>query len=127
MKTDMVIPVEACIDGTLHEVSLEWDQRAAVCVVMASGGYPGKYGKGKEIFGITETENMQDVLLFHAGVKLDGGRYITSGGRVMGVTALGDGIGRAVDQAYSAVRTLKFEDAYFRSDIAHRALERESV
>jgi len=114
MKTDMVIPVEACIDGTLEQVSLEWDQRAAVCVVMASGGYPGKYGKGKEIFGITETQNMQDVLLFHAGV-------------VMGVTALGDGIGRAVDQAYSAVRTLKFEDAYFRSDIAHRALKRESV
>jgi phosphoribosylamine--glycine ligase len=124
MKTDLIEPIQACIDGSLDKINLEWDPRASVCVVMASGGYPGKYDKGKLISGLKEAEQMKDIIIFHAGTKVENGEYVTSGGRVLGVTSLGENIPAAIDNAYSAVNKLNFENAYFRNDIGHRALER---
>jgi phosphoribosylamine--glycine ligase len=117
-------PIKACIDGTLDKVRLEWDDRPAVCVVMASGGYPGKYDKGKEITGLDATADMKDIIVFHAGTRSSNGGYVTSGGRVLGVTALGKDIPTAIDHAYSAVNKIHFEKVYFRTDIGHRALNR---
>ena len=113
----------AVCDGTLDEVTLEWDQRPAVCVVMASGGYPGSYEKGKPISGLDEAAELDDVFVFHAGTTLArDGTVLTAGGRVLGVTALGNTIAEAQKRAYEAVEHITFENAYYRTDIAHRAL-----
>ncbi len=123
MKSDIVEPILAVIDGSLADVAIKWDDRPAVCVVMASGGYPGKYEKGKEITGIKEAEALGDVKVFHAGTALAGGRLVTNGGRVLGVTALGDTIAAAKQRAYEAVERIHFDGAHFRSDIADRAIK----
>ena len=121
---DLVPAIEACIDGTLTDDSVRWRQEACVCVVMASGGYPGSYEKGKAVGGLAPAGSMDGVVVFHAGTSLDGDTVVTSGGRVLGVTALGDGIPEAVDRAYEAVSRIRFEGAQFRTDIAARALSR---
>ncbi|NLH50519.1 MAG: phosphoribosylamine--glycine ligase [Myxococcales bacterium] len=122
MKSDIVPLLLACGDGTLGRMAIEWDQRPAVCVVMASGGYPGSYEKGKEISGL---DNMPpDSYVFHAGTKADGGRVLSSGGRVLGVTAKGAGIRESIDLAYRAVKQISFEKAYYRNDIGQKALRR---
>ena len=97
---------------------------AAVCVVMASGGYPGSYEKGKPISGLEEAGALEDVVVFHAGTQASDGEIVTAGGRVLGVTAFAGGIREAVDRAYQAVDRIAFEGAYCRRDIAHRALAR---
>ena len=113
------------MDGTLDKVKLEIDPRPAVCVVMVAGGYPETYKKGDLIEGLDEAAAQPDVVVFHAGTKpAEGGAVLTDGGRVLGVTALGDGIKEAVAAAYRGVVKIKFADAYYRSDIAHRAIER---
>jgi len=122
---DVMEPILATIDGTLDEVTLQWDPRPAVCVVMAAGGYPGDYRKGDEITGVDEAEALGDVKVFHAGTALRGGKLTTSGGRVLGVTALGDTIRAAKERAYEAVGRIHFEGAYYRHDIADRAIARE--
>jgi len=122
LKGDLIDVLVAVCDGTLADCELQWDERAAVCVVMASGGYPGSYEKGKEITGIEAAEAAGDVVVFHAGTALKDGKVVTSGGRVLGVTALGDGIGGAIDAAYAATRKIAFEGANFRSDIGAKAL-----
>ncbi len=125
LKSDIVPVMQACIDGTLDKVNMEWTDGPAVCVVMASGGYPVKYEKGKVIGGLESAGAMENVIVFHAGTARDGGNVITSGGRVLGVTALGSDIADAIKTAYEAVGKISFEKAYFRRDIGHRALERQ--
>jgi hypothetical protein len=106
MQGDLVPVLEACIDGKLADVTLEWDSRATVCVVQASEGYPGSYPKGVEIQGLDAAAELEDVVVFHAGTKLQNGKVVTSGGRVLGVTAIGDGVSNAIDRAYRAVEVV---------------------
>ncbi len=124
LKSDLLQVCLAACDGTLDQISLKWDPRPAVCVVMASGGYPGDYEKGKKITGLEEADGMQDVIVFHAGTKSKDGDIVTSGGRVLGVTALGETIDDAKARAYRAVDKIKFEGAYCRRDIADKAIEK---
>jgi len=123
LKSDLLEVCLAVCDGTLDEVSLDWDQRPAVCVVMASGGYPGDYEKGKIITGLDEAERLEDVVVFHAGTASRDGDIVTNGGRVLGVTALGGEIADAKAKAYQAVDKIKFEGAYCRRDIADKAIK----
>jgi phosphoribosylamine--glycine ligase len=124
LRTDLVEVLEAVIDNRLDRVTLDWDERPAVCVVMASGGYPGKYEKGKEITGLAAADAMQDVVVFHAGTLAEGGRIYTDGGRVLGVTALGKDVTEARDRAYEAVRAIHFYRAHWRTDIGAKAIRR---
>jgi phosphoribosylamine--glycine ligase len=118
LKSDLVDLLEATIDGTLADAVLEWDERPAVTVVMASGGYPGKYETDKPITGLENIAGLTDVHIFHAGTRRHNGRVVTAGGRVLAVTALGDNIADARARAYQAVARIKFEGAHFRRDIA---------
>ena len=115
----------ACAQGTLRPEMVKWSNRAAVCVVMASGGYPGSYAKNIAITGLQEAGKLQDVVVFHAGTKAANGQVVTSGGRVLGVTAVGDNIADAKEKAYAAVDRIHFENAHYRTDIAWRALRRK--
>jgi phosphoribosylamine--glycine ligase len=123
LKSDLLEVLLAVCDGTLDRVTLEWDSRPAVCVVMASGGYPGDYEKGKKITGLEEAQQIEDVVVFHAGTKDVNGDIVTSGGRVLGVTALGDTIEQAKQRAYKGVEKIKFDGAYCRRDIADKAIK----
>ncbi|MBN1869116.1 MAG: phosphoribosylamine--glycine ligase [Candidatus Omnitrophica bacterium] len=123
MKGDMVELILASCDGRINEIELEWDKRSCVCVVMSSGGYPGRYEKGKEIFGLKEAERDDDTFVFHAGTKKEAGRIVTSGGRVLGVTSLGHGIEKAIEQAYKAVDKISFDRCFFRRDIGSKAFK----
>lgn len=114
----------ACATGTLDKSEVAWHDKAAVCVVMASGGYPESYEKGKEITGLAAAEEDKDVVVFHAGTKEAEGKVVTSGGRVLGVTAVDSSIKAARDRAYSAVEKISFEKNFYRKDIAWRALKR---
>ena len=124
LSTPLLPALRACMEGTLAECPVEWDPRPAVCVVMASGGYPGKYPKGMPISGLDEAGRQEGVVVFHAGTAVRDGAVVTSGGRVLGVTAVGAGIREAVAAAYKAVVKISFDGAGYRSDIAHRALAR---
>ncbi len=105
-------------------MDVEWEDGACVSVVMASGGYPGAYEKGKVITGIEAAEGISGVQVFHAGTKAKDGALVTNGGRVLGVTANGDSIENAIEKAYSAVKEIAFEGAHSRSDIGRKALHR---
>jgi len=119
MKSDIIPYLEACIDGTLDRMSpIEWDPRYSVCLVLASGGYPIEYERGKLITGLRDVERMNDVIVFHAGTSLEEGKVYTNGGRVLGVTALGDTLDQARERAYEAAERIRFENKYNRSDIA---------
>jgi phosphoribosylamine--glycine ligase len=125
LRSDLLDLLEAVVDerlGELPDGAVEWDPRPAVCVVMASGGYPGKFDTGKPIAGLDEVSRMPDVKVFHAGTRLDNGRVVTDGGRVLGVTALGETLAAAKKQAYEAVGKISFKGAHFRTDIADKAL-----
>jgi len=123
LRTDLVDVLEATIDGRLEELgSLQWDPRPSVCVVMASEGYPGSYKKGHPIRGLEEAAKLPDVKVFHAGTALADGQTVTSGGRVLGVTALGDTIAKAKLQAYTAVKSIRWDGAWCRKDISDKAL-----
>lgn len=126
MKTDLVPVLEAIIDEKLDQVSLAWDERPAVCIVMASEGYPGNYRKGMPVEGLREIQSIPDVAVFHAGTALQDNRVVTSGGRVLGVTALGNSIAEAIDSAYSAASHIRWEGAYYRKDIGNKALNRNA-
>ena len=125
LKSDLIPALLACSDGTLNEVELEWTPEPAVCVVLASGGYPGEYEKGKVISGLAEADSLADVIVFHAGTAKQNGAVITNGGRILGVTALGRDIKAAIDRAYEAVAKIHFDQVHFRKDIGHKALQRE--
>jgi phosphoribosylamine--glycine ligase len=124
LKTDIIEIFEACIDGRLHEIDVEWEQGFAACIVMASEGYPSpNYKKGVPIDGIFEAENLPGVIVFHAGTKFgEGGRLVTSGGRVLGVTALGTTLQEALDRAYAGVTRIHFEGMQYRKDIGAKSL-----
>ncbi len=123
LKSDLLEAMIATCDGTLDKITLEWDDRAAVCVVMASGGYPDDYEKGKVITGLEDADKLRDVIVFHAGTAEKNGKIVTAGGRVLGVTALGNKIADAKAKAYEAVEKIKFEKAYYRKDIADKAIK----
>ncbi len=123
LKSDLLEVLLAVCNGTLDQITLEWDRRPAVCVVMASGGYPGDYEKGKKIVGLQEAQQLEDVIVFHAGTKDMDGDIVTNGGRVLGVTALGQTIRDAKEKAYRAVDKIKFDGAYCRRDIADKAIK----
>jgi phosphoribosylamine--glycine ligase len=122
MGGDLVPVIEACIEGDLTGVELSWDPRTAVCVVMASQGYPGSYEKGKPIHGLEKAEMMPGVHCFHAGTAIKDGKYLTAGGRVLGVTGLGTGIKQAMELTYQAVAAISWEGVHFRTDIGKKAL-----
>jgi len=123
LKTDLVELLEAAVEGRLDRIPpLQWDPRPAVCVVMASEGYPGSYTKGHPIRGLDQAAEVPDVKVFHAGTKLVDGQTVTSGGRVLGVTGLGDSIARAKLQAYTAVKCIRWDGAWCRKDISDKAL-----
>lgn len=123
LKGDLVKIMQACVDGTLDTVAVDWEDGAAVCVVMASGGYPKSYKKGYAIDGLKKVESL-GTFVFHAGTAKKDGKVVTSGGRVLGVTARGGGIKEATEKAYKGVEAIRFTDEFHRKDIAHRALER---
>lgn len=114
----------ACATGTLDKAEVAWHNKAAVCVVMASGGYPESYAKGKEITGLEEVAKDKDVVVFHAGTKAVDGKILTDGGRVLGVTAVDSTIKSARDRAYAAAEKISFDGGFYRKDIAWRALKR---
>lgn len=122
LESDLVEAMEACIDSTLDQTPPQWSAKTAVCVVMASGGYPGDYEKGKVIEGLENAAQLDEVFVFHAGTAAQEGHTVTSGGRVLGVTALGDGYGDTLDRVYQAVEQIHFAGAHFRRDIGSRAL-----
>jgi len=122
MKDDIVPILFGCVDK-LEQKSLEWDDRWAVCVVMAAKGYPEKYEKNKEISGLEKIDD-PDVVVFHAGTKIAGGKVVTAGGRVLGVTALGKDISEARIKAYSAIKKISWDGLHYRTDIGYRALEK---
>ncbi len=125
MKSDIVPILLAVAGGDLSGVEIEWHDKAAVCVVMASQGYPGDYRKGDEISGLAEASRIDDLFVFHAGTKARDGRIVTSGGRVLGVTALGDTVQDAIDRAYRGVAAISWEGVQYRRDIGRKAVNRE--
>jgi phosphoribosylamine--glycine ligase len=128
LKTDLLDLLEATVDGRLDEIAPpEWDPRPAVCVVMASEGYPGSYERGQPIRGLEEAAKLPDVKVFHAGTALRDGQVVTDGGRVLGVTALGTSISAAKLQAYKGVKAIRFSGAWCRKDISDKALKHQRV
>ena len=122
LKTDIIDIFEAINNETLSDLDIQWDERACTCVIMASGGYPKSYPKGIEISGL-KLGQLDGVTVYHAGTKLDSDKLVTSGGRVLGVTALGDSIQQALDKSYEGVSKIHFDGAHFRKDIGQRALK----
>jgi phosphoribosylamine--glycine ligase len=103
---------------------IQWKNEHSVCVVMVAGGYPGPYAKGEEIENIDKANAVDDTVVFHAGTALEGGKTVTAGGRVLGITSLGKDLPDALSKAYIAVETISFKDAFYRNDIAHREMKR---
>ena len=127
LKTDLLDLLEAVVDDQLEqfpEGRLEWDPRPAVCVVLASQGYPGNYSKGKVITGLAEAAQLPDVKVFHAATHSEKDLVLTDGGRVLGVSALGETLAEAKRNAYDGVGLLHFQGAFFRKDIGDKALSR---
>lgn len=125
LKSDLVPLLIACIDGTLEQhADVQWHDAAAACVVMASGGYPDPYETGKVITGLEDADTIEGVTVFHAGTKQEGESIVTAGGRVLGVTAVADGLHDAIQQAYRGVSAIHFDEAHARRDIGYRALEK---
>ena len=117
LKTDLVDVFSAVIDETLDSIQIEWEDSVCVCVVMASGGYPAKYETGKEITGLDSFDHSDDIIVFHAGTKLENEKYYTAGGRVLGVTAVANSFDAAIQKSYDTVSKIDFEKAQYRKDI----------
>jgi len=124
IESDFLEALEAVVEGKLDEVEIKWDKRSCICVVIASGGYPGSYEKGKEITGLDRAGKQKDVIVYHAGTKREDKKIYTNGGRVLGVTALGDDITQAIDKAYKAIELISFDSMYYRKDIGRKAVGR---
>jgi len=123
LESDLLEAMEAAVAGRASDGDFRWSPEPAVCVVMASGGYPGAFEAGKPITGIEEADRMYGVKVFHAGTSRRDGAYYSSGGRVLGVTARGQGLPEAVENAYDAVMKIRFEGMHYRKDIAARGLK----
>ena len=117
LKTDFVDIIEAVIEDRLSQIDIEWTNDASACVVMASGGYPLAYQKGIEISGLDENGQVSGAVVYHAGTKFEDGKFLTNGGRVLGITAKGKNLDEALDKAYAAVDKISFEGAHYRTDI----------
>lgn len=117
LKTDLITIFEAAVEGNLHEVTLEWDDRTAICVVEASGGYPVAYEKGHEIQGLESQKDKADICVFHAGTRKERDKVLTNGGRVLGITAMGKDMASAREKAYAAIEEVTFKDRHYRKDI----------
>jgi phosphoribosylamine--glycine ligase len=126
LESDLIEIIEAILAGSLATRDIKWKPESAVCVVMASGGYPGNYTKGMEIRGLEKAAGHRNVIVFHSGTSLKNGKILTDGGRVLGVTGLGPVVAAAIDNAYAGVRDISFEGAHYRRDIGARALEKGS-
>jgi phosphoribosylamine--glycine ligase len=124
LKSDIVPVLLACARGDLSGVELEWHDKAAVCVVMAAGGYPGAYEKGQVIEGLEAAAAIDDLTVFHAGTTQKDGQVVTAGGRVLGVTGLGTTVAEAIDKAYQGVKAISWPEVHYRSDIGRKALNR---
>jgi phosphoribosylamine--glycine ligase len=124
LSSDLIPLLEASIDGNLHELRPHWHDDAAVCVVLTANGYPGAYDKHKEIHGLENLKNWQRGFVFHAGTARSNDHWLTAGGRVLGVTARGETIAVAVEEAYRAVREISWDGMHYRKDIAQRALNK---
>jgi phosphoribosylamine--glycine ligase len=124
LKSDLLEVCLAVCEHKLDEITLQWDKRPAICVVMASGGYPGDYQKGKEITGIDKAGELKDIVVFHAGTAIKDGKLVTAGGRVLGITAAGDTVADAKTRAYEGVGRISFDGAHYRHDIADKAIRR---
>lgn len=132
LKTDLLDILEACVDGKLADISIEWDTKYACCIVLASGGYPGHYERGLPITGVDEASKLEDIFIFHAGTKLASipspleGRVreglVTNGGRVLGVTSVADDLQEALNKAYAAIKLINFEGIHYRKDIGQKSL-----
>ena len=117
LKSDLFTIMQACHDGTLEDLDIEWSDQACACVIEASGGYPQKYGRGYEIFGLDENGQCEGVTVYHAGTRRGNGMYLTNGGRVLGITAVGRNLSEALDKAYEGVNKIGFKDMHYRTDI----------
>lgn len=117
LKTNLLTIFDAVIDERLDQINIEWEDNACVCVIMASGGYPQKYQTGYEISGMDKAEEKENIYIYHAGTKAENGKFLTAGGRVIGVTATGSNLDDAIREAYDAVAKISFTDAHFRKDI----------
>jgi phosphoribosylamine--glycine ligase len=126
MKSDLVALCQAAVDGRLDQCQSEWDERAAVGVVLAAGGYPGSYAKGDAITGLPDTE-VDGEKVFHAGTRLEGDQVVTAGGRVLCATALGATVTEAQQRAYALAGRIQWRDVFYRKDIAYRAIAREQA
>ena len=124
MKSDIVPILLAVAEKDISRVQIEWHDKAAVCVVMAGAGYPGDYPRGDEIHGLDDAAKIQDLFVFHAGTALDKDKFVTNGGRVLGVTALGSTVKEAIDRAYQGVSLISWRGAHYRKDIGKKALAR---
>ncbi|MBI4515631.1 MAG: phosphoribosylamine--glycine ligase [Deltaproteobacteria bacterium] len=124
LRSDLVSLMEAVVEERLAEVRVEWDARASACVVLAAGGYPGNYPKGRPIHGLADLQSWRDGVVFHAGTATRDRAVVTNGGRVLGVTALGADVAAAVAEAYRAVSQIEWDGMYYRRDIGRRAWER---
>lgn len=126
LDTDILEIFNACVDGTLDKIEIKWKNISACTVMLASGGYPEKYEKGKEISGIESAEMGSNIVIFHAGTKMDGDKLVTNGGRVLGVTATGNNLEEALNSAYEAIKKINFEGMYYRKDIGGKMLSLEN-
>ncbi|HTG60361.1 MAG TPA: phosphoribosylglycinamide synthetase C domain-containing protein, partial [Terriglobia bacterium] len=124
LESDLVEALEACIDGRLSETELRWAEGASACVIASSAGYPGSYKTGYPIAGLTAAAHLPSVQVFHSGTALKESDIVTSGGRVLGVTASGDSLEQALARAYEAMAEIRFDGIYFRRDIGHRAMKK---
>ncbi len=125
LESDLVDVLEACIEGRLDEVQMRWSPGASACVVASSAGYPGSYKTGFPITGLSAAGQVPGVEVFHSGTSRLGSQLVTSGGRVLGVTATGESLEQALNRAYQAMAEIQFEGIYYRCDIGHRALTRK--
>ncbi|MFZ3207808.1 MAG: phosphoribosylglycinamide synthetase C domain-containing protein, partial [Geobacteraceae bacterium] len=125
MKSDIVPILMAVAKGDISGMEIEWDEKAAVCVVMATEGYPGDYRKGDDILGLEDAARIDDLFVFHAGTSLSDGKIVTSGGRVLGVTGLGATVREAIDRAYMGVAAINWNGVHYRRDIGAKAVNRE--
>jgi phosphoribosylamine--glycine ligase len=123
LDTDLIEIIEAILDGRLSALDIKWKPESAVCIVVASGGYPGAYVKGKKITGLDRAAGLPGVLVFHSGTAMMNGDIVTDGGRVLGVTGLGPAVAAAIDHAYKGAQEIHFDGAHYRRDIGARALE----
>lgn len=120
LKTDLLEIMLACTNGTLDKINIEWYDNAAVCVILASGGYPVSYEKGYTITGLEEIANKENIIVFHSGTAKKDGKFVTSGGRVLGITGIGDTIEQAIQTAYEGVKIVDFDKKHFRTDIGKK-------